>query len=81
MAVKVARKKNLLKIAIPIEKPVPSKSGKTLVVASTHGLLSTDVKYKGRHIVLLLNAFIYPGEEDLRRRARATMLRIAGKLK
>ncbi len=69
MAVKVARENNKLKIELPLEPAVPSKSGKTLLVASTHGVITTEVRYKGKPIVLVLNAFIYPS--DQRRRASA----------
>jgi len=52
-----------LKIELPLEKPKPSKSGKTMVVASTHGVKTTEVRYKGRNIVVVANAFIYPSEK------------------
>lgn len=60
MAVTVTREKNKLKIELPLEHAVPSKSGKTLLVASTHGVITTEVTYKRRPIALVLNAFIYP---------------------
>jgi hypothetical protein len=81
MAVSVKLEKNILKIEVPLEKPRPSKSGKTQVVGSSHGLITTDVKYQGMHVVLSLNALIYPREEEYRQRARVTMLKMDKKLK
>jgi hypothetical protein len=58
--VKVKQQGNFLKIAIPLEKPQPSKTGKTIVVASTHGVITTEVLHHGRPIVVVASAFIYP---------------------
>jgi hypothetical protein len=63
MALKVQQNGDVLKIELPLEKPKPSKSGKTMVVASTHGVKTTEVRYKGRKIVVVANAFIYPSEK------------------
>ena len=58
--VKVELKGNNLVITIPCEQknPRPSKSGKTLVVASTYGNITTDVKIKGKPVKIGLNAYI-----------------------
>ena len=54
---------NKLVIEIPLNAtPVPSTSGKTLVVASTHGNKETDVQIQGQPVFLGLNAYIYPGK-------------------
>ena len=51
--------KGQLVLTIDLEKdPKPSKSGKTLVVASSHGNVKTGVQYKGAEIVVGLNAYI-----------------------
>jgi hypothetical protein len=71
MSLKVTRENNKLKIELPLERATPSKSGKTLLVASTRGLITTDVKFKGKPIVLVLNAFIYPQGQHQRSRAGA----------
>ena len=71
MSLKVTRENNKLKIELPLERATPSKSGKTLLVASTRGLITTDVKFKGKPIVLVLNAFIYPQGRHQRSRAGA----------
>jgi len=48
MALIVKRAKNMLKIELPLEPAVPSKSGKSDVIASNHGVVMTEAKYKGR---------------------------------
>lgn len=48
---------NVLHIAIPLQTPTPSASGKTLVVASTHGNLRTTVLVQGKPLTVGLNAF------------------------
>lgn len=50
-----------LVVRIPIVKPLrPSKSGKTLVVASTRGNFKSGVEYEGKEIIVGLNAYVYP---------------------
>ena len=39
-------------------KPTPSASGKTLVVASSHGNKETDLQVEGKTIYLGVNAYI-----------------------
>ncbi len=46
-------------IRLPLNKtPLPSTSGKTLVVASTHGNQKTDAVLNGQPIVIGVNAYI-----------------------
>jgi hypothetical protein len=45
-------------ITIPMQKPTPSASGKTLVVASTYGNQKTGVEVDGKELILGLNAYI-----------------------
>jgi hypothetical protein len=60
ITVKVDRQKKTLTIQMPLEKAHPSKStGKTLVIASTHGCQTSDAIHSGRQIVVTANAFIY----------------------
>jgi len=48
-----------LVITAPIQKnPAPSKSGKTLVVASSHGNVRTTVEVLGKPVTVGFNAFI-----------------------
>ena len=60
MAMKVEIRDNKLCIEIDLEKPTPSSSGKTLVVASTRGNTVTDVKVDGKPVIIGLNAYIKP---------------------
>jgi hypothetical protein len=64
MSVKVKRSGDVLKIELPLQKPQPSNSGKTMLVASTYGVKTTDVHYEGRRIVVVANAFIYPRKKS-----------------
>jgi len=55
---KVEIKGNDLIITIPMQKPTPSASGKTLVVASSHGNQPTSSQVDGKPIIVGLNAYI-----------------------
>ncbi len=58
---KVAIEGNDLVIRMPMQKPTPSASGKTLVVASSHGNKVTDAKVDGKAITVGLNAYVKNG--------------------
>ena len=47
-----------LVITIPMQKPAPWASGKTLVVASSHGNQPTSAQVDGKPVVVGLNAYI-----------------------
>jgi hypothetical protein len=47
-----------LMIEIDLQEPTPSASGKTLVVASSHGNQQTAAMINGQPIVIGLNAYI-----------------------
>ena len=47
-----------LTIVIDLQEPTPSASGKTLVVATTHGNTPTKCLINGKPVVLGLNAYI-----------------------
>jgi hypothetical protein len=65
MQTRVEIEEKTLIIRLPLQKPVRSKSsGKTLVIASIHGAIRTDVSYHGRRIVVVANAFIYPKKKQ-----------------
>jgi hypothetical protein len=55
---KVEIKGNELIIRIPMQKPTPSASGKTLVVASTRGNVVTGAEVDGKPVTIGLNAYI-----------------------
>ncbi|HEX4542496.1 MAG TPA: hypothetical protein VH114_04960 [Candidatus Acidoferrum sp.] len=52
----------MLVIELPLEKPRPSSSGKTLLVASTRGVQNSTARLKGRFISVVANAFIAPDD-------------------
>lgn len=59
---KVSIEKNELIIRIPMTKPTPSASGKTLSVASSHGNQKTDCELKGHGAITVgVNAYVKPG--------------------
>jgi len=47
-----------LVIRIALQDPTPSASGKTLVVASSHGNTATTATVDGRPVIVGLNAYI-----------------------
>jgi hypothetical protein len=47
-----------LHITIEMQEPTPSASGKTLVVATTHGNMATECVVNGKKLVIGLNAYI-----------------------
>jgi hypothetical protein len=61
MAVSAKIEKGKLIVTIDMNaKPEPSSSGKTLVVASTHGNQTTELKIDGKPVTIGLNAYIKP---------------------
>jgi hypothetical protein len=48
-----------LVLTLPLSTPTPSATGKTLVVASSHGNKETTAKVEGKPIVVGVNAYIY----------------------
>jgi hypothetical protein len=50
--------KNRLIVEIEMQPPTPSKTGKTLVVATTHGNKASEAKVNGKPVTIGLNAFI-----------------------
>ncbi len=49
---------NKLVIEIDLVTPHPSRSGKTLIVASTYGSAKTAAKVNGKPVTVSLNAYI-----------------------
>jgi hypothetical protein len=58
MGIDVKIKDNKLIITCDLEEPVPSASGKTLVVASTRGNMKTSVEVNGKPLTIGFNAYI-----------------------
>lgn len=53
----VTIKDNVLIIAIPMQEKV-SASGKSITIATTSGNKATDIDYKGKKVVIGVNAYI-----------------------
>ncbi len=56
MKVKIENKQ--LVITIPLTAPTESKSGKSLLVATTHGAVATGVMIQDRPVIVSLNAYL-----------------------
>lgn len=59
-SINVDRQNKTLTIVMDLDTPRPSKSGLTLVVASTRGNCTTEALVDGKPITLGLNAYIKP---------------------
>ena len=57
MKVSIEGKELIIRIEME-EQPTPSASGKTLVVASTRGNMTTSVLIQGKPVIIGLNAYI-----------------------
>jgi len=57
---RINRPRKTLIIEVPYQQAVPSGSGKTLVVATTNGCNTTNVRHRGRPVVVVASAFVYP---------------------
>lgn len=57
-------KDQVLVVRIPMQTPKPSASGKTLVVATTHGNVETEAEVNGETVKLGLNAYIPNNDRD-----------------
>ena len=58
VTVRVEGDKLIIELPLNAKDPQPSASGKTLVVASTHGNMTTDVLVNGKPLVIGVNAYI-----------------------
>lgn len=62
MKVTINEKAKTLTIEMALEEPRESSSGKTLVIASSHGNQKTGQTYKGSEITVGVNAYIKNGK-------------------
>jgi len=62
----VTREGDTLIIRIPIQVPWPSSSGKTLVVASTHGNQRSGIQIDGNDVFVGVNAYVYAEPKSTR---------------
>ena len=58
MQVTVDTKKKTITIVADLQEPTPSASGKTLVVASSRGNVTTQAQINGKNVVIGFNAYI-----------------------
>lgn len=49
-----------LVIEIPLQEPAMSNSGKTLVVAGSHGVQRLTAQVDGKNVYVTANAFVFP---------------------
>ena len=55
---KATIKDNVLHLEIPMGTPHASRTGKTTIVASTHGNVKTDAKVNGKQLTVSVNAYV-----------------------
>jgi hypothetical protein len=55
---KIDEQAGTLTLVLKLQEPTPSASGKTLVVASTHGNVPIGVKIDGHDVIVGVNAYI-----------------------
>ena len=56
--VKIDEDTKTLTLVLELQDPTPSASGKTLVVATTHGNVPTDIQINGKPVIVGVNAYI-----------------------
>ena len=55
---KIDEQAKTLTLVLELQEPTPSASGKTLVVATTHGNVPTDIQIDGKPVIVGVNAYI-----------------------
>lgn len=60
--VKIDKENNCIVIVLPVERARPSASGKTEVIATSHGVSSGEALYLGRPVMVAASAFVYPDQ-------------------
>jgi hypothetical protein len=63
ISIQLDRAKKMVIIKLPLERLRPSSSGKTELLASSHGCQSGEVRYRGRLVTVTANAFIFRGDQ------------------
>jgi len=71
--------KDVLHLEIELQKPELSASGKTLVVASSHGYEKINLQYKGKPFAGMLNAYIGVNGHTPYEKTGETCAKIEGK--
>ena len=60
--VNIDKDRQCVVIELPMNKPRPSATGKTTLIATSHGLVSGAAVYSGRPVMVAASAFIYPDQ-------------------
>ncbi len=55
---KIDEQAKTITLVLDLQAPTPSATGKTLVVATTHGNVPTDVQINGKPVIVGVNAYI-----------------------
>jgi len=55
---KIDQQAKTLTLVLDLQEPTPSASGKTLVIATTHGNVPSDVQIDGKPVIVGCNAYI-----------------------
>lgn len=58
LSCKVDEQKKVLIITVDLQEPTPSASGKTLVVATTHGNQPSGINVQGKALIVGVNAYL-----------------------
>ena len=64
MSIQLDKAKKMVIIKLPLEKLRPSSTGKTELLASSHGCQSGAARYRGRVITATANVFIFRGDQS-----------------
>jgi hypothetical protein len=64
MSIQLDKAKKMVIIKLPLEKLRPSSTGKTELLASSHGCQSGAARYRGRLITATANVFIFRGDQS-----------------
>lgn len=58
LSCKVDEQRKVLIITVDLQEPTPSASGKTLVVATTHGNQASGINVQGKPLIVGVNAYL-----------------------
>lgn len=62
--ISIDEKAKKVTIVMPLIKARASKSGKTMVIATTSGNARTDAKFNGKEVIVGINMYYKPDDED-----------------
>jgi hypothetical protein len=62
--IRIEKKNNELVLHVPMEGPKISASGKTMVIASSHGRMMTNVVINGEPLFINFSAYTYGAKDE-----------------